>query len=168
MTLVPGFPLLLAFSQYELGGKLSSPCPVSPFPYSMCGQEVVAGGWEGQSWKPVHDGEVSERRMFGCRQHSQGWKQGQWDMVHHARWAQEDMQCLVPEEGFGCCRAIWRSNMQSRTKPWGLCGLSHSPSAAWRGKRRLEEWAEVRRALFMAPPLLCGALKETLQVFWSL
>lgn len=37
-------------------------------------------------------GEVSERRIFGCGWHSQGWKQGCWDMEHHARWAQENMQ----------------------------------------------------------------------------
>lgn len=141
MTLVPGFPLLLAFSQCELGGKLSSPCPVSPFPYSMYGQEVVTGGWEGQSWKPVHNGEVSERRIFGCGQHSQGWKQGQWDMEHRARWAQEDMQCLIPEDGFGCCWAIWHSNMQSGTKPLGslwsqpfaFCGMEREETA--RGAR---------------------------------
>lgn len=60
-------------------------------------------------------------------------------------------KCLVPKEAFGCCWAIWHSNMQSKMKPWGLCGLSHLPSVVWRGKRWLEEWAEVRRELFMAP-----------------
>lgn len=107
------------------------------------------------------------RRIFGCGQHSSGWKQGHWATEQRARGAQEDVQCLIAEEGFGCCWAIWHSTVLSRTKPWRLCGLSHSPSVLWRGKRWLEEWAEVRRELFMAPALLCGAFKETLQVLLS-
>lgn len=69
---------------------------------------------------------------------------GAWNTVPGG--ARRMCKCLVPEEAFGCC---WAQQHAGQNETLGSLWPQHS--MVWRGKGKQEEWAEVRRELFMAP-----------------